>query len=211
MRTLIVPGLHGSGEDHWQRWWLSKDRSADLVEQDDWMRPRLDDWRARLGEAVAREPGALLVAHSLGCALVANLATRHPDVDIAGALLVAPADVDDMTWTDPALAAFGPMPMRSLPFPSIVVASHSDPFVSFHRAHAFATAWGAHFFDLGHAGHINVASGFGPWPLGLCLADELRALIGVSGDLAAGADLAGGLARHGARRAPLHSLRIAGH
>lgn len=174
MTTLLIPGLHGSGDSHWQRWWLENDPSAILVAQRDWDKPRLHEWQDHVVEAVAAVPGAILVAHSLGCAVVAHLCRVERDIEIGGALLVAPADVDDFSWMSVDVAAFGPMPLRRLSFPSTVVASHSDPFVSFQRAHAFSRAWGARLVDLGHAGHINLASGFGPWPMGLELADELR-------------------------------------
>ena len=39
VKRLIVPGLEGSGEGHWQRWWLTQDPDARIVEQDDWHRP----------------------------------------------------------------------------------------------------------------------------------------------------------------------------
>jgi hypothetical protein len=67
------------------------------------------------------------------------------------------------------------MPMMRLPFPSIVVASTDDPFVSLDRATAFSTAWGSRLVVLERAGHINADSGHGPWPEGRRLLDELRA------------------------------------
>jgi predicted alpha/beta hydrolase family esterase len=56
--------------------------------------------------------------------------------------------------------------MEKLPFPSIVVASTNDEFVSIERARAFAQAWGSRFVEIGDAGHINGDSGFGEWPEG---------------------------------------------
>ncbi|MGG2476897.1 alpha/beta hydrolase, partial [Rhizobium sp. BR5] len=40
--TLIVPGLNGSDEGHWQRHWLLDDPQAQLVDQEDWHCPVLD-------------------------------------------------------------------------------------------------------------------------------------------------------------------------
>ena len=37
--TLIIPGLYGSGEGHWQRYWLRDRPDSVLVEQDDWDDP----------------------------------------------------------------------------------------------------------------------------------------------------------------------------
>jgi predicted alpha/beta hydrolase family esterase len=66
------------------------------------------------------------------------------------------------------------MPPRKAPFPSIVVGSSNDPTVSIGRAMLFAYAWGSRFVHLRDSGHINVASGFGPWPDGQRLAKQLR-------------------------------------
>jgi hypothetical protein len=53
-----------------------------------------------------------------------------------------------------------------LPFPSIVVASTDDPFVTPARAAAFARAWGSRLVTFERAGHLNADAGFGPWPEG---------------------------------------------
>jgi predicted alpha/beta hydrolase family esterase len=177
MTTLIIPGWYGSGDGHWQSWWLRSQPDARLVVQKDWEQPTLEGWLANLVRAVeAAAPPPILVAHSLGAILVAQLAVRHPQLAIGGALLVAPADVDDPSWTPAQIAGFGPVPLRRLPFPALVVASRNDPFVGFDRAGTFASAWGARLVDLGQAGHINDQTGFGPWPAGLRLARSLRPL-----------------------------------
>ncbi len=174
MTTLIIPGWYGSGEGHWQSWWLETDADAQRVDQKDWEQPSFEGWLANLLRAIeAAPPRPLLVAHSLGAILVAQLGTRYPHLAIGGALLVAPADVDDPSWTPAQIAAFGPVPLRRLPFPSTVIASRNDPFVRFDRAKAFAAAWGAKLVDAGNAGHINDQSGLGPWPEGLRLAKSL--------------------------------------
>jgi predicted alpha/beta hydrolase family esterase len=65
------------------------------------------------------------------------------------------------------------MPAVRLPFPSIVVASDDDIYMTAERAQAFARAWGSRFVALSGAGHINADAGFGEWPEGLALLDEL--------------------------------------
>jgi predicted alpha/beta hydrolase family esterase len=174
MMTLILPGLGGSGPGHWQALWQEVSPEARLVEQSDWNAPDLGSWLERVAEAVDRAPGAILVAHSLACALVVHLAERRRDLLIGGALLVAPADVDDRTRTPRCVASFAPMPLERLPFPSIVVGSSNDPYVSIGRAMLFAYAWGSRFVHLRDSGHINAASGFGPWPDGYRLARQLK-------------------------------------
>jgi len=143
------------------------------VEQADWHRPRLAPWADALAEALEEQPGAIVVAHSLGCALVAHMAVLRPDLLIGGALLVAPADVEDRTRTPDRVESFAPLPLVRLPFPSIVVGSSNDPYVSIGRAMMFAYAWGAKFVHLRDSGHINVESGFGPWPDGARLVRRL--------------------------------------
>ncbi|MBB5703822.1 hypothetical protein FHS76_003732 [Ochrobactrum daejeonense] len=172
--TLIIPGYKGSEAGHWQRQWLHDDPSALLVEQDDWHYPVLSDWMYALEARLAENPGAVLVAHSLGCALVAHLARRPSASHVAGALLVAPADAETMARKDRRFESFAPLPRQELGFPSIVVASRNDEYMSFAKAEALAHVWGSGFVDLGHAGHINVASGFNRWPEGIILASSLH-------------------------------------
>jgi predicted alpha/beta hydrolase family esterase len=68
-------------------------------------------------------------------------AAARPAVAVGGALLVAPPDVERAD-TPAALTPFAPMPHAALPFPSLLAASRDDPYLSWARAEAFATAWG---------------------------------------------------------------------
>ena len=171
--VLIIPGLGGSGPDHWQSRWQARLTDARRVEQADWGKPDRARWIARLDEAVAhtKQP-PILVAHSLSCALVACWAATHAR-PVHAALLVAPADIESDAHTPPEAHVFRPLPMKRLPFRTIVVASRDDPYVTFVRATAMATAWGAELVDIGNAGHINTASGYGEWPAGERLLDRL--------------------------------------
>jgi predicted alpha/beta hydrolase family esterase len=173
--VLVLPGYADSGPDHWQSHWERADPGLERVVQDDWLMPRLTDWLATLDRYVAA-CGAppVLAAHSLGCALVAQWAARSRGT-ARGALLVAPADVDSPVHTPDEVRDFGPLPLARLPFPSIVVASSDDAFVTLERAAAFARAWGSRLVTLERAGHINADAGFGPWPEGRALLAELTA------------------------------------
>ena len=55
----------------------------------------------------------------------------------------------------------------------MLVASSNDPFCPIRRAGAYARAWGSELVRLQNAGHINVESGYGAWPLGLALLQSL--------------------------------------
>jgi predicted alpha/beta hydrolase family esterase len=163
---LIIPGLGGSGPDHWQTRWEQKLSTARRVEQRDWDDPKRDEWVGAITAAVeASKRPVILVAHSLG-AVAAIHAARDTAPWIKGAFLVAvPSEmaVRDL-GTDPA---FRPFPRSTLPFPTVLVASTDDPLASLDDAEALARDWGAELIDAGPSGHINAESGHGPWPEGL--------------------------------------------
>jgi uncharacterized protein len=163
---LIIPGLNGSGPHHWQTRFEQSFPGARRVYQDDWRRPNRGAWVERLVAAIEAAPGGVLVAHSLGCALVADVAAERPDLAIAAALLVAPADVESPRHTPERIRRFAPIPRKALPFRSVMVASRNDPYMALARARELANAWGAEFLDAGPVGHINIDGGFGPWPIG---------------------------------------------
>lgn len=173
-RVLIVPGWTGSGPDHWQTLWERAHPDYLRVEMPDWDRPRLEDWIATLDAAVDQGPPAILVAHSLGCVAVAHWAGRAEGGRVRAALLVSPPDVE-RDETPPEIAGFAPIPRERLPFPAVVVASRTDPWIGVERARGLAAAWGARFVDAGDAGHLNTDAGYGPWPLGEALLAELIA------------------------------------
>ncbi|MEO9338188.1 alpha/beta hydrolase [Mesorhizobium sp. SB112] len=173
--TLILPGLNGSGETHWQRHWLDDHDDAILVQQEHWSHPVLEDWLYNLESQLLAHPGAILVAHSLGCILAASLAGREAAEHVAGAILVAPCDIPPTREKHPGRIQFSDMPRARLPFPSILVASRDDPYMSFDTARKYSNIWGSGLVDLGNAGHINVASGFGRWEDGYALASSFKA------------------------------------
>lgn len=173
-RVLIVPGWNNSGPAHWQSHWQREFPAMKRVGQRDWVNPDPDEWVATLDEAVAasRQP-AVLVAHSLGCITVARWAAtcaRHgrPAWPVAGALLVAPADVE-RPKAHPVLKPFAPIAVDRLPFAACVVGSSDDPCCSQERARWLALRWGASFSLVEQGGHINADSGIGSWPQGLAL------------------------------------------
>lgn len=173
--TLIVPGLNGSDEGHWQRHWLLEDSEAQLVDQQNWECPVLGDWLERLEAALAATESAYIVAHSLGCLLVANMATRPVASKIRGALLVAPAHLDRVEAMHPCIVRFGAFPRSPLTFPSLVVGSMNDPYMNPDELARTAADWGSDIVNLGSVGHINIAAGFGRWSEGYALFARLKA------------------------------------
>lgn len=164
-RLLTVPGLWNSGPQHWQSHWEAADPSVVRVLQRDWETPVRDEWVATVEAAVARAgPHVVLAGHSLGCATLAFWALQTR-LSVRGLLLVAPSDTEAPGYPK-GTTGFVPLPLARLPFPSIVVASSDDEYVSLARARAFAAAWGAGLVEAGPLGHINSASNLGMWPLG---------------------------------------------
>lgn len=173
-KLLIIPGLGDSGENHWQSYWLRKFKNATKLVQDNWEEPELDQWLDKLNEAISKLDGpTILVAHSLGVSLVMHWATANNNPNIVGALLVAPADVDSPDHTPEIIRNFAPLPTTKLAFPSIVVASENDTYVSLQRAEYFAEMWGSDFINIGQKGHINSASNLEYWEEGQILLQEL--------------------------------------
>lgn len=169
---LLLPGLYDSGPDHWQSHWERTLPNAVRIVQRDWDTPARDEWVATLERAVAEHGSdVVLVGQSTACALIAFWAAQTSRT-VRGALIVAPSDTEAPSYPH-GPTGWTPMPMNLLPFPSIVVASTDDEYVSITRAQSFATAWGSSFISIGDAGHINSASGLGDWPRGRDLLAEL--------------------------------------
>ncbi|ETX65967.1 MULTISPECIES: RBBP9/YdeN family alpha/beta hydrolase [Citrobacter] len=177
--VLIVPGLREHVAEHWQTHLaasLASVRSVPPLTQD-----KLN-CRARV-EAIAQaltqiDGPVILVAHSAGVLMTVHWALQHQH-QIQGALLVTPPDLDAL-WpaqypSHETLQAGGwyPLPRTRLPFPSLVALSNNDPLASADAVRAMATDWGSEIVELGAVGHLNPASGFGPWPQGLELVRRL--------------------------------------
>ncbi|MBL8248626.1 MAG: alpha/beta fold hydrolase [Candidatus Competibacter sp.] len=166
--VILVPGYGDSGPGHWQTLWGQAHPAYQRVRQQDWYQPQVAAWVDALDREIRRAcRPIILVGHSLGCITIAEWAAQRW-ADVRGALLVAPADTDQQPF-------FNSVPLRPFPFPSILVASANDPYLELERAKQFAQHWGSRLVNLGLAGHINVDSGFGPWPEGEALLRELRA------------------------------------
>ncbi len=170
---VIVPGWRNSGPGHWQSLWAERLDGAVRVAmaEDDWQRPRRSVWLQAIARTILAQPGPVVVAaHSLGCIATTQL---PPAVArrISGALLVAPADPERRG----VLADFAPVPCQPLPYRSVLVASANDPYCPIRTAGAYARSWGSEVVRLQNAGHINVESGHGEWPLGLALLQSLLA------------------------------------
>ena len=171
----LLPGWQNSGAEHWQSLWQQR-YGFQKLEQHDWQHPLRGDWSARLQETVIDAPRPVtLVAHSLGCILVAWWAAHSPAArhKVRAALLVAPGDTQQPELRA-VLPGWTPVSMAQLPFASMVVGSENDPNCALERSTAMAKAWGSQFVNAGAVGHINADSGLGNWDSGYALLQSLE-------------------------------------
>ena len=164
---LTIPGWNGSGPEHWQSIWEARYVNFGRVEQRDWHHPSREEWIDSIERMVQQaSPPVYLVAHSLGCVAVAHWAADRYEAKIAGALLAAPPWLSAPDTCPEELRGFLPIPIGRLPFHSLLVASENDPYLPIEIAVRLARSWGSEFVNAGRQGHINIASGHGPWPAG---------------------------------------------
>jgi len=176
--VLILPGWQNSGPLHWQSQWEVA-HGYRRVEQHDWMRPLRGDWIARLEDVLLSgdtDVPVVLVAHSLGCQLVAAWASHSKNTHLVkAALLVAPGDPEREALR-PVLSSWSPVALLRLPFASVLISSQNDPYCSAERAQRFADAWGCLWVNAGNQGHLNAASELSGWEEGHAQLEKLKAL-----------------------------------
>lgn len=179
-RIVIVPGLNGSDDNHWQTWLEKQRDDTERLQGVDWTKPALFAWAEALENQLDKAPGqAILVAHSFGCLVSAVLAASRPD-KVAGIILVAPASparfspqgLLDASQTERSIT--GCLPDRRLNTLGVLIASDNDPWLPLIQADQLSQSWGLAFFKAGKAGHINSESGFGEWPI---IQDFVNALV----------------------------------
>lgn len=166
---FIIPGLGNSGPEHWQTYFEKTLPNAHRIEQEEWEAPSCETWIATIEEALQGYDlsHVVLIGHSLGCSTIAHWA-GHYGKRVRGALLVAPSDMESPLYTFP-IKGFDKIPTERLDFKTTMVTSTNDPWVTLERAQLFAKNWGSTLVNIGDAGHINVAAGFGRWEEGLAL------------------------------------------
>lgn len=166
---VILPGIGGSGDQHWQTLWEQADPRFQRFKPSSWDQPLLADWVDALDRAVSSASGpVVLVAHSLACLLVAHWSAHSKTADVAGAFLVSVPDPAGPNFPA-AAASFQAVPSIALAFPSLIVASSNDPYGSIAYAHQRRKQWNAGIVEVGPIGHVNASSGLGAWEQGRAL------------------------------------------
>ena len=171
IHTVIVPGVGGSEHDHWQSWLQRQLKSCSRVQQQDWNKPVLHEWIEQFFKTVQsiQEP-IQIVAHSFGCLTTVAALAQHPELNqnIKNLVLVAPAN--PARFGDAGFARDSQNNYQQyfhqlkLQVPTQMIISENDPWLNFQDALQLAKAWKIRPKNLGQVGHINVASGFGPFP-----------------------------------------------
>jgi predicted alpha/beta hydrolase family esterase len=169
--VVLVPGLRGHVEDHWQTRLAATLGDVVTVPPLGRAEPDLQARVVQLDRVVADVAGpVVVVAHSAGVLVTVHWAATYEGTAVVGALLATPpALADPLPPEYPSIARLRehgwlPIPRRTLPFPSIVAASTDDPLGNPVRVRAMADAWGSRWHSLGAVGHLNPASGYGDWP-----------------------------------------------
>jgi predicted alpha/beta hydrolase family esterase len=134
-------------------------------------RPDLSTWLAELRAHLELAAGAaerLVLAHSLGATLWLHHAAGRFDrrLRVNRVLLVAPPGPN---WHEPDVVGFHPAPLdraglRQASGSTRLVVGSDDPACSATEAVRMATTLGVDLDVIPHAGHLNTASGYGPWP-----------------------------------------------
>jgi uncharacterized protein len=180
--VVLVPGLRGHVEDHWQTRLAARLPGA-------WCVPPLGRnelslaVRIRLLDHIVEDVDGpvVLVAHSAGVLVTVHWAATYTGTKVVGALLATPpAFAAPLPPEYPSIAELRnhgwlPIPRRPLPFASILATSTDDALGNPVRLRAMANAWGSREHSLGAVGHLNPASGFGEWPEAMSLIEELKA------------------------------------
>ncbi|WP_291368802.1 MULTISPECIES: alpha/beta hydrolase [unclassified Acinetobacter] len=171
IHTVIVPGVGGSEAAHWQSWLQRQLMSCSRVQQQDWNTPVLQKWIAEFVNTVAPIQGNIqIVAHSFGCLTTVAALAQHPELNqkIKNLILVAPAN--PARFGEAGFARDSQQDYQhyfhqlKILVPTSLLISENDPWLNFEDALQLAQAWKLNPINLGQVGHINVASGFGPFP-----------------------------------------------
>lgn len=182
--VVILHGWRGSEPEHWQSRLADELREAGrevryptLPDAD---APKLDAWLAALRDTLAGLPeqGFDVVAHSLGAVLWLHHAANPGDAPRpARVALVAPPSPRTATAE---IANFFPPPLdvdavRHAGEGTVLVAGDEDPYIPEGIADAYARPLKIATTVIEGGGHLNVESGFGPWPavLDWCNRDHL--------------------------------------
>ncbi|RKG34831.1 alpha/beta hydrolase [Acinetobacter guerrae] len=171
VHTVIIPGVGGSEPQHWQSWLQRELVHCSRVQQKDWNHPILNEWVEQLLATVQFiEHPIQIVAHSFGCLTSVAALAEHPELrkKVKHLTLVAPANparFGEAGFARNSVYDYADyFHQLKIVVPTQLIMSENDPWLHFDDAMRLAQAWQIKPVNLGQVGHINVASGFGPFP-----------------------------------------------
>lgn len=171
IHTLIVPGVGGSNDEHWQSWLQRQLMSCSRVQQQDWNRPILNDWIANFIDTIAAIQAPIqIVAHSFGCLTTVAALHQYPEINakIKKLVLVAPANPSRFSkqgFAEDGVENYATyFHQFNIQVPTAMLISENDPWLNLIDAQHLAKSWNIKPSNLGRVGHINVDSGFGAFP-----------------------------------------------
>ncbi|MDN3954171.1 RBBP9/YdeN family alpha/beta hydrolase [Sporolactobacillus laevolacticus] len=180
---LVLHGLGGSTNGHWQEWLTNELRAKGenvwFPQLPEWDHPVKAEWLSCLDDTmrlIPEDDQLVVVTHSLGCILWIHYAAQRFARKVSRAIMVCPPS-NDLDKVE--IQNFFPLPadknvLQMIAAETLLIASTNDPFLSRDKIQQY--------FDyqipcliLPEQGHVNVQSGYGVWPwmLGLCLRDTL--------------------------------------
>ncbi|RYL89790.1 alpha/beta fold hydrolase [Sporolactobacillus sp. THM7-4] len=180
---LILHGLGGSGEGHWQRWLYNelkkRNKSVFFPQFSGQDRPVKEIWLEQLNHVIGSIPETdplVVVTHSLGCILWIHYAAQAARRRVKRAILVSPPS---QYLSISEIRNFFPLPetkdsLATAADKTMFVMSANDPYLP-QQAVSQYFEYGVPCVILPGMGHINVESGWGPWPwiLESCLIDRM--------------------------------------
>lgn len=180
---VIVHGYDGSGPGHWQHWLsdVLRERGADFAfpQLPAPLDPKKDEWVRELEKLVASSSTSVtFVAHSLGCWAVDHLLASRGTEGVHAALLVAPPS--PFSLFEP-IQSFLPPPRDAAKWAAIAARTHilgsdDDDYASDDEFVELAERLRVGCEILPGKGHLNAASGFGPFPRVLDWLGEVGAI-----------------------------------
>lgn len=174
-KVFIVHGWSGSPDANWFPW--LKDElsalgiSADILHMPNTDFPKMDEWVKQLRTCIGvPNEEVFLVGHSLGCmAIMRYLESYGANEKIGGVLLVSGFS---RSIGIPYLDNFFEKPLdhekvKQSVSRITIINSDDDPYVPLAEGKFLEEKLGGKFVVLSNGGHINQASGFVTFPLGL--------------------------------------------
>ncbi|MBU1217718.1 alpha/beta hydrolase [bacterium] len=166
-KVLLLHGWGGSNSPHWQSWLageLAKEYGCvSFLEFSNYDFPKLDVWKRELKEHLEEFKPDIVVCHSLANILWFHLCNEGNISEVTKLFLVAPPS---LKCKIEELKSFFPVtaPNNLYAKEVLLVTSTNDPYLSEDEAKELQNALGVEMKVIQDGGHINAASGYGPWP-----------------------------------------------